>query len=718
MPAGKYFREKIRRALDNPFLRSALENLAAAYPKARALAYQGIDFESLRDEIEQVKKKAVENIDNLARTFEERLRGRGASVHRARDGSEVIEIIKGIARRRGARLCVKSKSMASEEIHLNENLKDVMQVVETDLGEWLIQQIEEKPSHIVMPAIHLTKEKCADIFSRVVGYEVKADIPEAVALARRILRKYFLEADIGISGCNIAVAQTGTMVIFTNEGNGRLTSTLPPVHIILVGYEKLVSEFKDIAPLARALPRSATGQVITSYITMISAPGETPAESQGNQVVPRELHVILLDNGRLHMLKDPVFKEIGQCLRCASCLNICPVYQLLSGQVYGHIYTGGIGALLTAFLNSPQEAEKIEGLCLSCGCCRQVCPAKIDIPGLTLKMRARIRGQIPGPFMHSLLVGKMMPHKRALHLALKSASPGSRIAASRGGDGHSYIKSLPFGLRRMVAGRYLPALAKVPFRDMFKEIHQDICQPRQGRVAFFAGCLVDYVYPEIGEAVVRVLNKEGYEILFPDQTCCGAPALYTGFVEAARRMARQNLKFLAYDRVDYIVTPCPTCTKAFRNFWKELLEDDPAAVTHVENAAAKTLDFINVLCKLKNEKPPLKEAKHPAERKIRITYHHACHLETRAGLLSLLPGFEWVDLEEADRCCGFAGAYSFKYPEISAELLRRKIERIEASGAGIAAVDCPGCLLHLRGGLAAKSSPLRVYHSAELLAKQ
>ncbi|MCK4764953.1 MAG: lactate utilization protein, partial [Candidatus Aminicenantes bacterium] len=293
----KSFRKKIKQALDNSSLRNALENLGATYPQARAKAYEGVDFEALRSEVEQVKENAIANIESLADTFEEKVRGNGGVFHRAADGREVIEIIKAIAGKRSTAgvgesskkvgfspptseerrviTCVKSKSMTSEEIELNEGLEDMMAVVETDLGEWIIQQVAEKPSHIVMPAIHLTKEKCAEIFSKAVGYKVEPDIPRMVNLARRILRDHFLKADIGISGCNIAAAQTGTMVIFTNEGNARLTSTLPPVHIVLLGYEKLVPKFKDIAATVNVLPKSATGQVITSYITMISGPAET-----------------------------------------------------------------------------------------------------------------------------------------------------------------------------------------------------------------------------------------------------------------------------------------------------------------------------------------------------------------------------------------------------------------------------------------------------------
>jgi Fe-S oxidoreductase len=541
-----------------------------------------------------------------------------------------------------------------------------------------------------------------------------------VGLARKILRARFLQADIGISGCNIAVAETGTMVVLTNEGNGRLTATLPPVHIVLLGYEKLLPKFKDIAPIVNALPKSATGQVITSYITMISGPAETmEAGGTRNRIVPKELHVILLDNGRLQMLKDPVFKEAGRCIRCASCLNVCPVYQLLSGQVYGFIYSGGIGSLLTAFLNSRKEAEKIEALCLNCGHCREVCPAKIDIPGLTLQMRAQLRRDFPPPFLQRFITGKIVPAKRVFHTSLRAAAPVSRLISSPAEDGNPYIKRLPFGLKHMVNWRFLPALAGKPFRDIFKTMRQDIAAPRRGRIAFYAGCLVDYVYPEIGESIVHVLNREGFEVFFPEQTCCGAPAFYTGLPRAAGKSTRRNLESLAAGNFDYIVTPCPTCTVRLRRYGDETAGTDPLVKTQAEAVAVKTFDFIELLHKLK--KQPGGEPKAKAGEKIKITYHYSCHLKRSSGifrepreLLSAIRGIEWVEMEEADRCCGFAGTYSMKFPEISSELLKRKIKKIVASGAKLVVVDCPGCLLSLRGGLESQNIPVRACHSASL----
>ncbi|MCP5104551.1 MAG: (Fe-S)-binding protein, partial [bacterium] len=578
-PINKKFRKKVREALGNEPLRAALGNFADAYPQARENAYKGIDFETLRNNIEQIKINAVEDIENLANGFEEKVTGRGGHFYRAADGEEVARIIKEIARKRNAGLCVKSKSMATEEIHLNKRLEDALRVVETDLGEWIIQQIDERPSHMVMPAVHLTRQRCAEIFSNVVGEEVEPDIPHMVKLARKILREEFLKADIGITGCNVAVAETGTMVIFTNEGNARLTTTLPPVHIVVMGYEKLVPHFKDIAPLAAAIPRSATCQYLTSYVTMITGSNESFKGPGDDTIVSRELHVILMDNGRLELLKDPVFKKIGQCVRCASCLNVCPVYTMVGGQVYGDVYAGGIGALLTAFLSAPEDAEKIQELCLNCGKCRDFCPGKIDIPGLILQLRSHIRGKIPPPVFQKMVIDMVLPRKRLLDISLKAAAPGVRFSSR------------------------VPDLASRFFRKAFAGLKQEI-KEQKGTVGFYYGCMIDYVYPEIGESIVVLLNGAGYRVELPEQECCGAPALYTGMEKSARKMVKDNLSHFA-ERVkdyDYIVTPCPTCSDMLMKQWKPLVKDDPALLTAAETVSQKTVDFIKLFHMLRKER--------------------------------------------------------------------------------------------------------------------
>lgn len=725
MPIDSAYKVKIKKALNDSNLRGALGKFGDEYPISWDNIYKGIDFEELRTTISNNKKAVIEEFEVLADQFESNVTRRGGKLHRAKDGNDVYQILKDIAKVHNAKVCVKSKSMASEEIYLNQHLEDTMEMIETDLGEWIIQQINEKPSHMVMPAIHLSKERCAEIFSQTLGHKVEPDISTMVALARKTLREHFMNSDIGISGCNVAVAETGTMAIFTNEGNARLTATMPPVHVILVGYEKLAKKLTDIAPIARALPRSATGQTLTSYVTMISGPAETLKDKVGPEVVDKELHVILLDNGRRELLTDPVFKEAGQCIRCASCLNVCPVYQLVGGHVFGHIYAGGIGSLLTGFFNTLEDTDKVQEMCIGCGRCRDYCPGKINIPGLILEMRNRVRKQIPLPAMQNFIVSSVLKNKGLFQFGLRQASWASAPFTAKGKDGNKYIRSLPFGFKKLADWRSLPAFSSKPFREKIKSMKQEITN-KKGKVAFFGGCVIDYAYPEIGESLVRVLNKEGYEVVYPDQTCCGAPAIYLGRQDVAAEIAKQNLDHFAKDEFDYIVSACPTCTVALKEQWGHVVKDE-ASKRKAEKVAAKALDFIKLMHTLKKAKGGVwKEVAATCEvacpAPISVTYHDSCHLNRELGvreepreMLEAQAHLRFIEMEESDRCCGFGGSYSIKLPEISVELLNRKLKNIENSSAQVVAVDCPGCLMSLRGGLDTKRSNTRVLHTAQLL---
>ena len=311
---------------------------------------------------------------------------------------------------------------------------------ETDLGEWIIQLAGQRPSHMVMPAIHLTKEDVAEIFSKEVGERLATDIPRLVKVARKELRPAFLEADMGISGANIAVAETGTLVLVTNEGNARLVTTLPRIHVAIVGLEKLVPAFADVVPILTALPRSATGQLMTSYVSMIT--GAAP----NTDGTPKELHIVLMDHRRTEMAADPVFKEALQCIRCASCLNVCPVYRHVGGHVFGDVYTGGIGTILTAWTGAMERSKEIQGLCIQCGNCVGVCPGKIDIPELIVEVRRRQvqdKGQPLRP--EGDLQGRQQPAPLPLGPPLRLARP----EAVREGRVRAAPAVLPLGPRRL-----------------------------------------------------------------------------------------------------------------------------------------------------------------------------------------------------------------------------------------------------------------------------
>lgn len=703
------FKQNIKEALANPNLAGALGRFSEAYVVARAKAYQGIDFEEVRGRIAAIKGAAAERLDELAVQFKKAAEARGAKVFITNDPEAVKKYVLDLAEKRGAKLVVKSKSMATEELHLNKALEAKgIETRETDLGEWIIQLAGQRPSHMVMPAIHLTRQEVAEIFSKEVKERLESDIPRLVAVARRELRERFLAADLGISGANIAVAETGTLVIVTNEGNGRLVTTLPKTHVAVVGFEKLVPHFSDIVPILTALPRSATNQLLTSYVSMITGPAQNTDGS------PKDLHIILMDHRRTEMARDPVFKEALQCIRCASCLNVCPVFRLVGGHVFGDVYTGGIGAILTAWFDEMKKSEDIQGLCIQCGSCVKVCPGKIDIPGLIVEIRRRLVREEGRQSLAQKAIFKVVNNRRLFHSVLRAAYLAQKPFAKEG-----FVRHLPLFLSGMTEHRSLPAVAEVPFRDEFKKIPQPECRET---AVFYAGCLIDFAYPEMGRALVKVLNKAGIKVVFPEgQTCCGAPARYSGAFDVAAQNAIDNIEALLAEDAQYVVSACPTCAAALKKDFGENLKGEGKTewLAKADDLAAKVYDFSSLVKKLVDEgRLKLK----PGADLGAVTYHDSCHLRRTLNVFEepreLLgkAGYELKEMFESDTCCGMGGSYSLKFPEISRPILDRKLDNIKATGAPLVAMDCPGCVMQIRGGLDQRGGGVDVRHIVELLA--
>jgi len=701
------FKDSISSALQNANLTGALGRFSEAYRVSRAKAYEGIDFDAVRERIAEIKGSAASHQEELAGQFARSAEARGAKVFRTADPAQVKQYILDLARDRGVRRVVKSKSMASEEIHLNAALQQAgIEVDETDLGEWIIQLAHQTPSHMVMPAIHMTKEEVAEVFSQEVEAGQAPDIPKLVKFARAKLRPKFLQADLGITGANIAVAETGSLVIVTNEGNARLVTTLPRIHVAIVGIEKLVEKVEEIEPILTALPRSATGQLLTSYVSILS--GQVP-NPDGTD---KELHIILMDNHRSDMAADPKFKEALQCIRCATCLNVCPVFRLVGGHVFGKTYTGGIGTILTAWFDELKKSEDIQGLCIQCGACVPVCPGRIDIPGLILELRRRLVVE-QGQSLAQRGIFKVVNNRRLFHGMLRMAAVTQK-PFTKG----RFIRHLPLFLSDMTAFRSLPAIADRPLRDTITAIPQ----PRSAEKAvFYAGCLIDFAYPETGEALVRILNKAGVEVAFPEgQTCCGAPARYSGAYEVAAQNARDNIRALLETEARWVVSACPTCTVAlkhdFLDTFRSLGMDD--AIADAERLAAKVIDFSTLVKQLVDEgRLTFKEGEDLG----RITYHDSCHLKRTLKAeqpprdLLTRAGHGIQEMAECDTCCGMAGSYSLKLPEISAPILERKLKHIKETGAERVVMDCPGCVMQIRGGLDKDGSPVKAEHTAERL---
>src|SRR6266404_1346870 len=376
-----------RPALKDVQLRGALRQATSLFGKRRLAAANSLpDWEDLRAEARRIKDETLLNLDQYLEEFTANAEAAGARIHWARDAAEANEIVKRLARERAARLVVKSKSMTTEEIHLNAALETVgIEALETDLGEYIIQLAGETPSHIIAPAIHKTRYQIADLFVEKLGIAPTDDIATLTITARRVLREKFGAADIGVSGVNFGVAETGTILILENEGNIRLTTSLPKTHIAVMGIEKVIPRFADLEVFLKLLPRSGTGQHLTTYQSLITGT-KRGADSEG----PDELHIILVDNGRSRMLAHPTTRQSLACIRCGACLNACPVYQQIGGHAYGSVYPGPIGAVITPQLIGLQKTAQLPYASSLCGACREVCPVKIDIPRLLLHLRGEI----------------------------------------------------------------------------------------------------------------------------------------------------------------------------------------------------------------------------------------------------------------------------------------------------------------------------------------
>ncbi|MBN2290249.1 MAG: LUD domain-containing protein, partial [Candidatus Glassbacteria bacterium] len=697
-------------ALGDKFLRQAMDSFAVSYRQSRAGVFEGFDLEVLTAEIASARDEAVSRLDELFQRFRQQAEAAGARVYLAADADEANRIIARIARDCGAKKIIKSKSMTAEETFLNRHLEGQgFEVTETDLGEWIIQLRREGPSHMVMPAIHLSRGQVAELFSAATGKTQEADIGKLVRVARQQLRHKFLEADLGISGANFAVAGTGTLGIVSNEGNARLATTLPAVHVALVGLEKLTPSLHDALLVLKALPRNATGQANASYVTWITGRNECLAARDGK----KELHIVFLDNGRRAMAADPVFSQALRCARCGACANVCPVYRLVGGHRLGHVYIGAIGLVLTYFYHGRDKAGNLVQNCLNCGACKEVCMAGIDLPGLIAEVRARILDEAGHPAAGALLAG-VLKNRRLFHGLLRLGRRAQKPAVSSG-----YLRHLPLVFSGEQDFRALPAIAEVPFRDLWEEIRPEAPDPRL-RVALFAGCLQDFVYPEQLTAVVRLAAGRGVALEFPpDQTCCGLPLQMTGEKRAAREVAAQNVAAIDPSRYDYILTACASCASHLKHWYPKLLAGSPEMSGKAAAFADKVIDFSSFILEVIKPDPAVFGG--PAKK---TAYHAPCHLCRGLGVaaaprdLLAACGLDYCRAAEEDVCCGFGGTFSLKFPELSAELLDRKLDSLTGTGAEQIVTDCPGCVMQLRGGAYRRGLQTEVKHLAEALAER
>ncbi len=455
------------RALRDPQLSLALNRLSERFSKLRVSALDSLpDVEGLRDRARLIRAHTLSQLDFYLQQFAAAVEVAGGKVHFAASAETANKIVVELAQARQVKRIVKSKSMLSEEIELNQALEAAgLSVIESDLGEYIVQLAGERPSHIIGPAVHKTKEQIGELFHRRLGIPLSSDPAVLAAAARELLRDVFLTADMGISGVNFGVAESGTICLVTNEGNGRLSTSAPRIHVALMGIERLVPTLDDLSVMLQLLARSGTGQKLTVYTSLITGPRkrETGREEPDG---PDELHVILIDSGRSRVLGTES-AEILYCIRCAACLNVCPVYREIGGHAYGSVYPGPIGAALTPALAGIPQWSELPYASTLCGMCREVCPIRIDIPRILLQERCEATRVRCIPLWQRLgmpAFSFVATHPRLFHWGRKVLAAAIRLLAGQ----QEWLGWLPPPLGGWTEKRDFPVLVLHSLRERLK----------------------------------------------------------------------------------------------------------------------------------------------------------------------------------------------------------------------------------------------------------
>jgi iron-sulfur cluster protein len=681
----RHFSHRVNKALDDPDLQRALIHALTGLRARRDKAFESFDFAEGRADLKQRRRANLERLPELVEQFTTRLESVGGKVHFAKDAAEARDIIAQICWNagssrtdKGRMVVTKVKSMAAEEIELNPHLEALgMEVVETDLGERMVQLTHTHPSHLIAPAIHLTKEDAANVFG------TEATVEAIQHHARESLRQKFIDATVGISGANMAIAETGTIVLVTNEGNADLTTTLPPVHIALFGIDKLVATLDDAVAVLRMLPRSGTGQIMSSYVNWITGPSRSADIEQSLTIGvhgPREMHCVILDNGREAMRGDPMFADALTCIRCGACSNACPPFMAVSGHQFGHIYNGPIGLVLTPFHHGLDASDLPNTLCTQCNACQEICPVDIPLPRQILEHRKK---------------GRKSLRKKAVLGLWKRPELADRMLRA----------GAPFS--SLVPGT--PRLARVPYRDRVKASEVD-GEP----LTIFASCMVDRVQPQAAVALERIATAAGFNVGFPKgQWCCGLIAANAGdfkggvALNAALAQSLGNSKGL-------IVTPSASC------FWAFTIDAaDWGAQAHAD-LSSRMRDSTRFVLDLLHANPDLV---HDDPMSLKVAYHDSCQSLRQLGLKSEprrlleLAGYEVVDLPDIANCCGFGGTFSVEWPRVAGRLAQWKLDAISKTGCTVVASDNPGCLMHIEAAARSRHMNLRVAHVLELVSE-
>ncbi|MBI1320640.1 MAG: 4Fe-4S dicluster domain-containing protein [Candidatus Hydrogenedens sp.] len=655
---------------------------------------------AFRQEVKAIKTRCIEQLPELQSRFIAAAEARGCQVYLAADGAEVAEICLRIAQERAFTQVSKSKSLTTEEIELNDDLQAAgLTVIETDLGELIIQLVGDKPFHLVFPSVHKMRDEVAEIFSKETGKPVPPDVDAIMKVVREYLRPIFLNTDIGMTGANIGIAETGGIVIETNEGNGRLVSSIGKCHICVMGMEKIVDTLDDAMMMVLAHPVSASGQLPTTYVTWMG--GRSPLGVDG---VERESHIIILDNGRSRMREDPAMQEALRCIRCGACMNICPTYGVVGGHVFGHIYPGPIGIPWTSEVHGLETAGDFAELCISCGLCKEICPAEIDMPLMIAEVKQRDAEEHGYPATNRMLMAAESMAKLGC-----TTAPLANWSLRQ-----PWMREIMDRFLGIDKRRSFPAFDGQTLNRRFRKRARKLrgAAPNAGsarKVVFFADLFVQYNRGDLGMRAIEALEAAGCEVVLPKLQGCGYPYIGYGNLNAARDAALYNLARIApYVEQGYaVVTPEPTAAYCLKIAWPKLLPYHP----HAKQVAEASHEIFEYLLAQGFEGGANALGK-------RYGFHCSCHqrpLGAGAGVQAWLKARgAQVEFLESGTCCGMAGTFGMKAGALGYDLANAVgeplFELFKGSGVEAVVTESSVCAIHLRDG-----TGLPVLHPLELL---
>lgn len=683
-------------------IRPAMTNMVPNYP-------------DLADRLRGIKEYSIDHMDEMVAKAKKSLENKGCKVFLADTVEEAQKYIASLIPEEG--LVVKSKSNAGKEINISHYLEDSdLTVVETDLGDRINQLDKGEASHSLAPAIHIPIERVTELFSKEAG-EPLENTPEALVVsARKLLRDYLVKADVGISGANAIAADTGSVFLTENEGNIRAVTMMPKVHIVIAGVEKIVPTLEDAMQVLRAAAVYGVGQDIGTYVSMISGVSEsldpelnTYSQGQG----PQAVHIVFLKHGRKEAI-DAGFKESLYCINCGSCLNFCPVYAEV-GSKYGYKYLGGRGVVFGAFHGDLEKAE--EGglsLCIGCQKCVNACPVKMRTPDMVWKLRQQAVAK-EGLSKTKDFVFSALTRKQALPLVSKLANMFGGVMLEDANKGMT--SKVALNSMGMPKERVIPRFKGMTFAETAQP--KAITNPVK-KVGFYPGCVVNYTDTNLGEALLHVLGENNVEVkIGKEDLCCGIPSIVSGDLAHAKEMALKNINTYSAFDIDALVFVCPSCAVAFKEEYPKLFANaSPQIQEKVKNLAQKVKDINEFLLhdiELKLPEQPVTET---------VTYHDPCHLarslnvkEEPREILQKIPGVNFVEMKDADMCCGFGGSFSLSYYELSHRINEDKLKNIADTQATTLATSCPGCMIHFQDGISQRKMPQKVAHVVQVLSR-